>query len=67
MEPEKGNLDPNLNSLVEEAESIQKTHQYFNDTTADQESYKQVLPMPKLLFETSHAKNRLILLKKPNC
>ncbi len=35
-------LEP-LHQLVEEAESIQKTHQYFNDTTADQESYKQAV------------------------
>ena len=56
VEPEKGTLDLEpLHQLVEEAESIQKTHQYFNDTTADQESYKQAVANAQALFETSHA------------
>ena len=56
VEPEKGTLDLDpLHQLVEEAESIQKTHQYFNDTTADQESYKQAVANAQALFEASHA------------
>nr|MBU6827225.1 G5 domain-containing protein [Streptococcus oralis] len=56
VEPEKGTLDLEpLHQLVEEADSIQKTHQYFNDTTADQESYKQAVANAQALFETSHA------------
>ncbi|QRO06623.1 gram-positive signal peptide, YSIRK family domain protein [Streptococcus oralis] len=56
VEPEKGSLDLEpLHQLVEEAESIQKTHQYFNDTTADQESYKQAVANAQALFEASHA------------
>ena len=56
VEPEKGTLDLEpLHQLVEEADSIQKTHQYFNDTTADQESYKQAVANAQALFEASHA------------
>ena len=56
VEPEKGILDLEpLHQLVEEADSIQKTHQYFNDTTADQESYKQAVANAQALFEASHA------------
>ena len=40
---------------MEEADSIQKTHQYFNDTTADQESYKQAVANAQALLEESHA------------
>ncbi|WP_419579774.1 G5 domain-containing protein, partial [Streptococcus oralis] len=55
VEPEKGILDLEpLHQLVEEADNIQKTHQYFNDTTADQESYKQAVANAQALFEASH-------------
>ena len=55
VEAEKGLLDLEpLYRLVVEADRIKKSHLYFNDTAADQESYHQAVANAQALFETSH-------------
>ena len=66
VEAEKGLLDLEpLYRLVAEADRIKKSHLYFNDTAADQESYHQAVVNAQALFEVSHTSQEEIdFLKK---